>query len=530
MILALVLVSILAVDAEPAYAHPSPHAPDLTEPRQPVAIPSTEWYCIEIDGVPAGYQRNHRSSAGDTLTSSSDLFLRIKRDQQVVHVHMGWTFEETKAFEPIKLTTTTRMGNVPVSTVYMFQPNGVSVTRSEGDRVTNTREPRPPADWLTPANAQARLLLAARERPEPGFKLVLNVIEPSVGLKAVQLSREYVGDEDVSVRGSLPSRHQKWKVQSSQAPGLTSIEWLDSNSIPSRSQTPFGALMLILDRCTEAAALATRQGAAPELLTSVFVRPPKLIARPRTSRQSVITVTDHGKQADDGKGQAVLQSLPSVGAQRSSRINDTSIRLDIQTGRTSLADPAEMNDARLRASSRLVSHDDPRIAELASKALATMPATAGASDIAEKLRVFVHRHITSKGLGVGFASASETARSQSGDCTEHAVLLCAMLRHKGLPARVVSGLVYMGPDDLPAAGPTGAFGYHLWTQVLLPPDEPGKPGRWLDVDATLSLMNASDATHIAIATSTLADDDLTPSFTRVLAMMGAISIRVDRIE
>lgn len=42
-----------------------------------------------------------------------------------------------------------------------------------------------------------------------------------------------------------------------------------------------------------------------------------------------------------------------------------------------------------------------------------------------------------------FSSALETLRAGFGDCGEHAVLLAALLRASGIPARVVLGLVYM---------------------------------------------------------------------------------------
>lgn len=95
------------------------------------------------------------------------------------------------------------------------------------------------------------------------------------------------------------------------------------------------------------------------------------------------------------------------------------------------------------------------------------------TDVAYALRDLVHSHISSKHLSTAYASASETARTGSGDCTEHAVLLAALLKAKtlapvlhfpayhlrvnpapvtpvplhaqarGIPARVCHGLVYV---------------------------------------------------------------------------------------
>jgi hypothetical protein len=67
--------------------------------------------------------------------------------------------------------------------------------------------------------------------------------------------------------------------------------------------------------------------------------------------------------------------------------------------------------------------------------------------------------------------ASRIADQLLGDCTEHAVLLCAMLRGRGIPARVASGFVFV-PQ-------LSAFAPHLWTEAWV-------DGLWLPLDSTVS--------------------------------------------
>jgi hypothetical protein len=55
---------------------------------------------------------------------------------------------------------------------------------------------------------------------------------------------------------------------------------------------------------------------------------------------------------------------------------------------------------------------------------------------------WVNHHIDKKDYGTGFASALEVLNDRAGDCSEHSVLLVALLRAAGIPARVVSGLAY----------------------------------------------------------------------------------------
>ncbi len=91
----------------------------------------------------------------------------------------------------------------------------------------------------------------------------------------------------------------------------------------------------------------------------------------------------------------------------------------------------------------------------------------GSPDLAERLRLAVRAHITAKGLDQADAGALDTLRSRSGDCTEHAHLLCAALRAARIPARVVVGVVY--------ASDYGGWVGHAWVEAWT--------GGWRHLDA-----------------------------------------------
>src|SRR6187397_3545992 len=73
-----------------------------------------------------------------------------------------------------------------------------------------------------------------------------------------------------------------------------------------------------------------------------------------------------------------------------------------------------------------------------------------------------------KDLSTNLTTASQVLAHKQGDCTEHALLFVALARAAGIPAREVSGLVYMG-DDIQR------FGWHAWAEVDI-------AGRWVQVD------------------------------------------------
>jgi transglutaminase-like putative cysteine protease len=163
-----------------------------------------------------------------------------------------------------------------------------------------------------------------------------------------------------------------------------------------------------------------------------------------------------------------------------------------------------------------VNYTDPKVAELAKQAAGdeTDP-----RKLADKLSRFVSSHVLKKNLSVGFATASEVARSREGDCTEHGVLLAALGRANGIPSRIVTGLVYT--DDF--GGKSNVLVGHLWTQFWI-------AGRWLDVDAALGQHTDVDPTHIAMSVGSAGDDGFADLVASTWLSLGKLSITVEQTE
>jgi transglutaminase-like putative cysteine protease len=150
-------------------------------------------------------------------------------------------------------------------------------------------------------------------------------------------------------------------------------------------------------------------------------------------------------------------------------------------------------------------------------------AEAGAAGETDPLRVALRLErsvrdlVTDKNFSTALASAAEVARSREGDCTEHAVLLAALLRCRGIPSRVAAGLVYVESLE--------GFGGHMWTEAFI-------GGRWIPLDATLGRGGAGPA-HIKLADSSLADNAPAPvtAFAPLIKLLGgAARIEVIRAE
>jgi hypothetical protein len=138
--------------------------------------------------------------------------------------------------------------------------------------------------------------------------------------------------------------------------------------------------------------------------------------------------------------------------------------------------------------------------------------------LADRLRRYVSEKIQNKNLNVGFATASEVCRQLQGDCTEHAVLLAALGRARGLPSRVVVGLVYV-PE---MGGARHVFGFHMWTQFFI-------EGKWIDFDAAMNESDVSPA-HIALGTSSLEDVGLGDLVFAVIDVITGLEIKIEEVD
>ncbi len=164
-----------------------------------------------------------------------------------------------------------------------------------------------------------------------------------------------------------------------------------------------------------------------------------------------------------------------------------------------------------RQPSSMIQSDDPRIVSLAKSIEAD---DTQSWQVAIQLERLVHGKITHKNLSQTFVSAAETLASGEGDCTEHAVLLAALLRARGLPARTVAGLVYV--DTLPG------FAFHMWTEVYI-------GGQWLGVDGTLG-RGGLGAGHLKLTHTSLENSAAIAHLLPVIQVLGKLEIKIESVD
>ena len=145
----------------------------------------------------------------------------------------------------------------------------------------------------------------------------------------------------------------------------------------------------------------------------------------------------------------------------------------------------------------LIQASDPEILALARRIRGN---ERDARVVAERINQWVHDSIADR-ITVGIPNAVQVLKTRVGDCNEHTQLFVALARAVGLPARIASGLAYVG----------GKFYYHAWPEVLLKD--------WVAVDPTFGQFPA-DAAHLRFVIGGLGRQ------TELLRLMGNLKIDV----
>jgi transglutaminase-like putative cysteine protease len=94
------------------------------------------------------------------------------------------------------------------------------------------------------------------------------------------------------------------------------------------------------------------------------------------------------------------------------------------------------------------------------------------------------------------------------------VLLAALCRARGIPARVAIGLVYVPQAQ--------GFGYHMWNEVWL-------DGRWTGLDSTLD-RPAIGAAHLKLVHSSLQGTTGFSTFLSLTQVIGQLKIEILEAE
>jgi len=290
---------------------------------------------------------------------------------------------------------------------------------------------------------------------------------------------EVLDREPVSVAGQ---EHDCYRMRITYM-GVTMTVWIDGQGRTVKEESPTGMVLVREDRQQ---ALQAGPGGSPDMVEAVAIEvdTPFYSKGLRLLSLRLLNVDLSGFQIDGGR-QSMAGNVVTV------------VQQDI--GRHS-SYPLPFERAGFEAwlaPSLLIQSDRAEFAALVEE---IRGGKRSALKVVRRLHDWVYKNIEKRPT-MGMPSALDVLSSRQGDCNEHAVLMAALCRAAGIPARVAAGIVYM----------RNRFYYHAWNEVYL--------NEWVPVDATLGQFPA-DVTHVKFVEGDMEDQLM------VLNLIGRLKIEV----
>ena len=460
-----------------------------------------EWYAIELQGKPAGYRRwTSTPLQGGGYLVAIEEELSMKRDREVARARKKIAIEEDAAGKLLSFRVEQWLSDEPTRIEGVARDGRFHMKRSDGGGPQRESEIPIPPDALGDRRLREVLKTALGKKGDRTAAVVF-LPEPEFLRFAKQT---FLVSDAVD---PAPGRGKRLHVESSIdiLPGIVQNEIYDGDLALQSLSLEVAGLRFAMKRSTMKEVLEEDYGSPPEIFLSMAVRPRGKSSRGAREAEYVLSLREGSFQGPDvfrAAGQEVLESRGP--ASRVVRVRRTEPSSSVARP---VPAPGGMEDC-LRPNAYIQS-DQKRIVDVARH-------TAGEEKDAWKAAValerWVHEHIREKDLKVPFATAAEVVESRKGDCTEHAVLLAALLRASGIPSRVAAGLVES----------QGQFVGHMWTEAWL---GDAVPGGWVVLDATRGRGDVA-ADRLAFGVSSLETSDLPRFFLEVLLALGKLDMEV----
>lgn len=476
---------------------------EIDTANPPEGTLSEGWYAVMLNGEKAGHMYATLARRGDRIESVNQVTLSIKRGPAVVTISMDNRTAEKLDGTPLRYEAEMNLAAaMNTKTAVEFDGKQVKVSLSQFGQ-TETAEHTLSRE---PLLAWGSLIVQQKHGTAPGTTYELAAYEPTLRPDDVLVSRVLIeANETIDLFGRrVEATRIKTSLELSEGVPMEQTAWMDQGGDLLKMRMPMMGLEFEMIRCDKTFAL--QEASPPEM----FVQ--SLVAVDRSLDNDKLETLKLRLSIPDGK----IPDFPETEMQTMRRIDSSTVELTItriphESLKNVSAGPITGEPAECLKPNVYMNFKDDDVAKMASAAVE------GAGTHYEKvdaLRKYVTREIKDKSLDIGLATASEIARQREGDCTEHGVLLAALGRANGIPARVVTGLVYV--DEF--LGQSHVFGFHMWTQYYL-------DGRWVDVDAAYRQTEV-DPTHVALSVSSMNGQSFFDSAFSFLPMMGGLKIEI----
>ncbi len=459
-----------------------------------------DWKVIYIQDQRIGYEHRQRrmedQSGKKVIHTQNDSYLKFKRFGQALNLEVH--LQTTETAEGELLSYSYQMKNPPAGSTIsrgVVKDGQLHIETDIANQASNTQ-----LKWKADYYSPSYLERAFRESPlQPGEKKSFSMLLPEFS-KITEVNLVALEYEPVEIPGGIQEKCLHIKMKQSLLPGMTTDLYVDQQGEIIKSATDFLGAKMYLYQASKAQALEELSGRELDLAMQTLI-PVSPLSAAHDTEQVVYQIS---MQQDDP-----AKYLVAGDTQQVKRLGADRVELTVTKAAVPVAFPAAEIDAEFVKPSPFLQSSDAGVIKHAKAAVQSETNPWQQALLMEK---YVHRNLKKKNFSTALASAAEVARNMEGDCTEHAMLLAAMLRAQNLPARVAVGLVYIPSRK--------SFGGHMWTEVFL-------DNRWIPLDATLG-KGGIGAGHIKLGDSSLAEKAPAPLalFLPVIQSVGKLSIEV----
>jgi len=434
----------------------------------------TRYYALRMAGKKVGHVKHVREVAGGKVANTQTMRLKISRAGMPLVVRVEESCLETADGKPLGFESVTDMGLMAMSYEGRIDRGKVTATVTTGGQVKTRSLDWPEGAVLTEG---ARRIQKAKGL-KPGTRYTIRTFMPSL-LQSVEAAVVVGETRKVDLLGRVVPLTELTTTVKLATGTMNITEYVDADLEMQKSVMPMMGMEVELIACSRAFALSDDD--VVDFLDKLMVASPRPLKgvseakavtyhlAPTTETKLKVPATDNQsvRAAAGGSGTVVVTVRPVAPPQGAA----FPYQGDSKAAREALKP------------TRFLQSDAKTMVSAARKAVGDAP---DAADAARRIEAFVRKHIDRKDLSVGYASAPAVLDSGQGDCTEHAVLVAALCRAVGIPARVVCGVAYV-----PRLGRREhLFGPHAWAEAYV-------GGKWIGLDAALTY----GAGHVTLSTS-----------------------------
>ncbi|UCD27679.1 MAG: transglutaminase domain-containing protein [Planctomycetota bacterium] len=480
----------------------------------PTGVFADEWYVIMLQGQKCGHMHvtmeRIKNPGGDIIKTDNNMRMVVARGQIPIAITLEKTSRESLSGKPLAFENTMNMSRMEIIKKGIIRDGKVHATISQFGQETKHTYKLPEGaimEWATYRQQIKRGL-------KPGTRYRLDVYEPTVDFNSlIPTTVEMLAEDTIDLFGRKVQTVKAKSTATMTNPlsgkmEIASHAWFNREGDVLKMEMQVMNIPVQVLACAKSVAMAKDDPA--DLMIKSFIVSNKPIDADKVPQVTYRLDLKNPEAAD------TLENIPETGLQKIVNKEKHTVTLTV-TKRSARKQPgpkqklSEKERKSYLAPSTSVNYKDPVIAKLAKQAAGNEK---DPRKLADRLRKFVSDYVEDKNLSVGFATASEVARSKEGDCTEHGILLAALGRAVGIPTRVIMGMVYVEQ----VMGQKNIFGGHMWTQFWI-------DGEWVDLDAAQQQTDVKP-THIALIISNPGDANIADLVSSILLNLHKLKITV----